>query len=235
MQIFHDGKTLTIRHIPSGTKDIPFFKTTMSRDCCMRTDLSIILECCHIRYYEVQRIFLRRVCCAEVEPKHRWFVSGEMLRDPSGRICEWTSFYFPYFILICPLPINLCQIVSVYEYLTGFGESSDTLLRKSNLGVLKMVSPKLPINIIVAMDSRGGIGKNGALPWHIPEDLKYFQTMTTKTIDPTKQNAIVMGRKVWESLPAKWRPLKNRLNVVLSNSVNSISILFRLIERICDE
>uniref|UniRef100_A0A914RPA9 dihydrofolate reductase n=1 Tax=Parascaris equorum TaxID=6256 RepID=A0A914RPA9_PAREQ len=94
-----------------------------------------------------------------------------------------------------------------------------------------MVSPKLPINIIVAMDSRGGIGKNGTLPWNIPEDLKYFQTMTTKTVDPTKQNAVVMGRKVWESLPAKWRPLKNRLNVVLSSSVEVASIAAYIVTR----
>ncbi|KHN73268.1 Putative dihydrofolate reductase [Toxocara canis] len=83
----------------------------------------------------------------------------------------------------------------------------------------EMVPPRIPINIIVAMDSRGGIGKNGDLPWHIPEDLEYFYMTTMKTVDPAKMNAVLMGRKVWESLPTEWRPLKGRLNVVLSRSM----------------
>lgn len=55
------------------------------------------------------------------------------------------------------------------------------------------------------------------MPWHIPRDLAYFSRVTTKA--PAAQvNAIVMGRKTWESIPPKLRPLKKRINVVLSRN-----------------
>jgi len=63
------------------------------------------------------------------------------------------------------------------------------------------------ISIITAMDKNGLIGKDKTLPWNIPEDLKYFY-------NTTKGNAIVMGRKTWESIGEK--PLKNRLNIILT-------------------
>ncbi|MBI2564363.1 dihydrofolate reductase [Candidatus Woesearchaeota archaeon] len=53
------------------------------------------------------------------------------------------------------------------------------------------------------------IGKNGKIPWHIPEDLKRFKQLT-------KNHAIIMGRKTYESIPKNFRPLKNRLNIVLT-------------------
>ncbi|MBI3314748.1 MAG: dihydrofolate reductase [Candidatus Omnitrophica bacterium] len=73
-------------------------------------------------------------------------------------------------------------------------------------------------SIVVAMDDRRGIGKNGGIPWHLSEDLKYFKDMTTATSGPSGKNAVIMGRKTWGSLPAKFRPLPNRLNVVLSRN-----------------
>ncbi len=71
-------------------------------------------------------------------------------------------------------------------------------------------------NIIVAMDSKRGIGKGGQLPWRLSADLKYFRELTTKTEDKYKKNVVVMGRKTWESLPEKFRPLPGRINVVLT-------------------
>ena len=66
----------------------------------------------------------------------------------------------------------------------------------------------MEIHLIWAQDNNGGIGKNGKLPWHIPEDLKNFKKLTFNSI-------IVMGRKTWESLPIK--PLPGRRNIVISS------------------
>lgn len=73
-----------------------------------------------------------------------------------------------------------------------------------------------PFSVIVAVDEKLGIGKEGGLPWHLPGDLKYFKNITTLTSSLDKQNAVVMGRKTWESIPEKYRPLSGRINAVLS-------------------
>jgi dihydrofolate reductase len=72
-----------------------------------------------------------------------------------------------------------------------------------------------PFACVVAMDEERGIGKNGTLAWRLPADLKHFKAVTSKG-DPRKQNAVIMGRKTWDSLPEKFRPLPGRLNIVLS-------------------
>ena len=59
---------------------------------------------------------------------------------------------------------------------------------------------------IAAVDRKGAIGKGGKLPWHYSEDMKFFRETTTG-------NAVVMGRKTWLTIG---KPLKNRLNIVLS-------------------
>lgn len=73
-------------------------------------------------------------------------------------------------------------------------------------------------SIIVATDLKRCIGVGGQLPWKLKADLKHFQEITTMTTDPAKQNAVIMGRRTWESLPERSRPLPKRLNVVLSRS-----------------
>ncbi|OGY89286.1 MAG: hypothetical protein A2927_00430 [Candidatus Komeilibacteria bacterium RIFCSPLOWO2_01_FULL_45_10] len=70
-------------------------------------------------------------------------------------------------------------------------------------------------SIIVAVDQKRGIGINNQLPWKIKADFKYF-TDVTISHHPDKKNAVIMGRKTWESIPEHHRPLSNRLNVVLS-------------------
>ncbi|EGT38022.1 hypothetical protein CAEBREN_10184 [Caenorhabditis brenneri] len=75
------------------------------------------------------------------------------------------------------------------------------------------------MNLIVAIDSEGGIGKNGELPWRIKKDMQYFAAVTKKVSDPSKRNAVLMGRKCWESIPESRRPLVGRLNVVLSRQL----------------
>lgn len=54
--------------------------------------------------------------------------------------------------------------------------------------------------------------------------MKYFKELTTRTHDPTKRNAVIMGRKTWESIPEKFRPLPGRLNVILSRKADEIGI-----------
>jgi dihydrofolate reductase len=69
-------------------------------------------------------------------------------------------------------------------------------------------------DILVAHDEEGGIGLNGTIPWgRISEDMKMFYRTTVGK----KNNAVIMGRVTWESLPAK--PLKNRINIVLSGTL----------------
>ena len=68
------------------------------------------------------------------------------------------------------------------------------------------------ISAIVAVDENFGIGFNGDLLEHIPEDLKHFKQLTTN-------KTIIMGRKTWESLPNK--PLPNRLNIVVTSKERS--------------
>jgi len=68
----------------------------------------------------------------------------------------------------------------------------------------------MEIHLIWAQDNNKGIGANGKLPWHVPEDLQNFKKITTNS-------TIVMGRKTWDSLPIK--PLPNRRNIVLSQKI----------------
>jgi dihydrofolate reductase len=88
-----------------------------------------------------------------------------------------------------------------------------------------MSQSRLPLTIIVAATHSNGIGRAAGLPWHIPSELKYFARVTTR-VPPSSnlskvQNAVIMGRKTWESIPTKFRPLKGRLNVVLSRDANA--------------
>jgi dihydrofolate reductase len=65
--------------------------------------------------------------------------------------------------------------------------------------------------LIVAMDSERGIGKNNDLMWHLPKDMQFFK-------DTTQGQIVVMGRKNYDSIPEKYRPLPNRLNVILTRN-----------------
>ena len=70
----------------------------------------------------------------------------------------------------------------------------------------------MKIAMIVAMDESGFIGKDGDLPWKISSDMNRFRELTSGD----GFNAVVMGRKTWESLPDPYRPLPERTNIVLS-------------------
>jgi dihydrofolate reductase len=65
------------------------------------------------------------------------------------------------------------------------------------------------LGVIWAQTSTGVIGKDGGMPWHLPEDMKHFVRLTTG-------HPVIMGRKTWESFPAKYRPLPGRTNIVIT-------------------
>ncbi|KAK8938894.1 Bifunctional dihydrofolate reductase-thymidylate synthase [Platanthera zijinensis] len=91
------------------------------------------------------------------------------------------------------------------------------LLRNTSNGNSKHDSPRT-FEVVVAATREMGIGKDGKLPWKLPSDLKFFKELSMTTTDPAKKNAVVMGRKTWESIPLSKRPLPGRLNVVLTRS-----------------
>lgn len=65
------------------------------------------------------------------------------------------------------------------------------------------------VTAIVAAAENGVIGRKGDLPWRLPDDMKFFQRTTLG-------HHVIMGRKNWESIPEKFRPLKDRTNVVIT-------------------
>ena len=67
----------------------------------------------------------------------------------------------------------------------------------------------MQLHLIYARAANGVIGINGALPWHLPEDLAHFKRTTLGC-------PVIMGRKTWDSIPAKFRPLPGRTNVVIT-------------------
>lgn len=77
----------------------------------------------------------------------------------------------------------------------------------------------MKFSIVVAADKNLGIGKNNTLPWRLPADLKYFKELTMSG-EKEKRNAVIMGRKTWDSLPERFKPLPGRLNIVLSRRDN---------------
>jgi dihydrofolate reductase len=80
-----------------------------------------------------------------------------------------------------------------------------------------MTKPTITI-IVAALKPQWGIGYKGKMPWRLKQEIKYFKQVTSHTPDPSKTNAVIMGRKTWDSIPPRFRPLKDRVNVVLSRS-----------------
>lgn len=74
--------------------------------------------------------------------------------------------------------------------------------------------------IVAATASTFGIGRLGDLAWKLPSDMALFKKITSTTTNSLKENAVIMGRKTWESIPPKFKPLPKRLNIVLSGNPN---------------
>ena len=74
---------------------------------------------------------------------------------------------------------------------------------------MSLIKPN--INIIVATSLDYVIGRNYAMPWYLPKDLKRFKAIT-------EGHTVIMGRKCWESIPIQFRPLSDRKNIVISRN-----------------
>ena len=69
------------------------------------------------------------------------------------------------------------------------------------------------VSLIVAISKNKVIGKNNQLIWNLPKDMKFF-------MDTTLGHPVIMGRKNFESIPEKFRPLKNRTNIIITRNKN---------------
>jgi dihydrofolate reductase len=69
------------------------------------------------------------------------------------------------------------------------------------------------VSLIVAMDRNRGIGRDNDLMWHLPNDMRFFK-------ETTENQIVVMGRKNYDSIPEKYRPLPNRENVILTKNTS---------------
>jgi len=67
----------------------------------------------------------------------------------------------------------------------------------------------MKLHLIYARARNGTIGKDGQMPWHLPEDLAHFKRVTLG-------QPVIMGRKTWDSLPERFRPLPGRVNIVVT-------------------
>ena len=68
------------------------------------------------------------------------------------------------------------------------------------------------VSIVVAMTRDGAIGDKGTMPWHIREESEHFRSLTAG-------NAVIMGKNTWISIPERFRPLPDRLNIVVSSTM----------------
>ncbi len=71
----------------------------------------------------------------------------------------------------------------------------------------------MKLHLIFARARNGVIGNNNTLPWHLPEDMAHFKRVTLGC-------PVIMGRKTWDSLPPKFRPLPGRANVVVTRQLD---------------
>jgi dihydrofolate reductase len=76
-----------------------------------------------------------------------------------------------------------------------------------------LMAAGMKLRLIYARARNGTIGKDNQMPWHLPEDLAHFKRVTLG-------QPVIMGRKTWDSLPARFRPLPGRLNIVITRQTD---------------
>lgn len=80
------------------------------------------------------------------------------------------------------------------------------------------------VTIIVALNEDRVIGNDNQIPWHLTDDLKHFK-------DTTLGHAVIMGRKTWEGIPNKYRPLSGRMNIILTKDVGKFTHDYLLLDK----
>jgi dihydrofolate reductase/thymidylate synthase len=83
-------------------------------------------------------------------------------------------------------------------------------------------------NIVVCTDNNYGIGKNNNIPWKYSKDIEYFKNLTignNTTLQLEQLNVVIMGNNTYNSIPLSFKPLKDRINMILSKSVDSTNML----------
>lgn len=84
------------------------------------------------------------------------------------------------------------------------------------------IATNMGVAIVVAATKTWGIGNKGRLPWHLKGDMLYFKKLTMSCNNPNATNAVVMGRKTWESIPARYCPLPGRMNIVVTRTPETL-------------
>jgi dihydrofolate reductase len=95
--------------------------------------------------------------------------------------------------------------------------------------------PPLRLTLIAAVTPSNGLGLAGGLPWSLPREMAHFRRATSHVPEAESEasgstdaeqprlNAVIMGRNTWESIPPRFRPLKGRINVVVSRTLTEQS------------
>jgi dihydrofolate reductase len=109
---------------------------------------------------------------------------------------------------VCYVRRDRCAMSRLYWPIVRSGEQKFCRLRSGVLGYEtgSLEVFKVLVSLVVAMDEKGVIGRDNALPWHLPADLRYFKTLTMG-------KPLIMGRNTYESIG---RPLPGRQNIVLT-------------------
>ena len=119
-------------------------------------------------------------------------------------------------------PINFKQktrlVLVEHDDTANTADTSPTIKKATMMDATPTKDDLKKFQVVVASDELGGIGKNQTLPWKLSKEMTHFKSLTADVTKPMTQNAVIMGRKTWESIPEKFRPLPGRLNVVLSAS-----------------